>query len=118
MLGAVLVLSFVAAPPPARAAETQWWSTDRPDDYAKSEAHGIVIRPDGALELGPAARFSAAESLGVVWSVVVMKDGAFALAGYHGTILRFTELVRHPDIANGVYDIHWLERYLSQQPES
>jgi hypothetical protein len=91
VLGAVLALSFVAAPPAARAAETQWWITDQPDDYAKSEAHGIVIRPDGALELGPAARFSAAESLGVIWSVVVMKDGAVAMAGDRGTILRFTE---------------------------
>ena len=30
------------------------------------------------------------------------------------TIPLFNELVRHPDIANGLYDIHWLERYLSQ----
>jgi acetyl-CoA carboxylase biotin carboxylase subunit len=43
----------------------------------------------------------------------------FVIDGIETTIPLFTELVRHPDIANGVYDIHWLERYLSQQqPES
>ncbi|MEK7824250.1 MAG: hypothetical protein AAB290_04320 [Candidatus Eisenbacteria bacterium] len=91
VLGAALVLSLAATPSPARAAETQWWIADSPADYAKSEAHGVVMRPDGALELGPAARFSAAESLGVVWSVVVLKDGSVALAGDRGTILRFSE---------------------------
>jgi acetyl-CoA carboxylase biotin carboxylase subunit len=39
----------------------------------------------------------------------------FVIDGIETTIPLFTELVRHPDIANGVYDIHWLERYLSQQ---
>jgi acetyl-CoA carboxylase biotin carboxylase subunit len=42
----------------------------------------------------------------------------FVIDGIETTIPLFTELVRHPDIANGVYGIHWLERYLSQQPES
>jgi acetyl-CoA carboxylase, biotin carboxylase subunit len=42
----------------------------------------------------------------------------FVIDGIETTIPLFTELVRHPDIANGVYDIHWLERYLSQQSES
>ena len=41
----------------------------------------------------------------------------FVIDGIETTIPLFTELVRHPDIANGVYDIHWLERYLSQQSE-
>ncbi len=39
----------------------------------------------------------------------------FVIDGIETTIPLFTELVRHPDIANGLYDIHWLERYLSQQ---
>jgi acetyl-CoA carboxylase, biotin carboxylase subunit len=39
----------------------------------------------------------------------------FVIDGIETTIPLFTELVRHPDIANGVYDIHWLERYLNQQ---
>ena len=42
----------------------------------------------------------------------------FVIDGIETTIPLFTELVRHPDIANGLYDIHWLERYLSQQTES
>jgi acetyl-CoA carboxylase biotin carboxylase subunit len=41
----------------------------------------------------------------------------FVIDGIETTIPLFTELVRHPDIANGIYDIHWLERYLSQQSE-
>ncbi len=41
----------------------------------------------------------------------------FVIDGIETTIPLFTELVRHPDIANGLYDIHWLERYLSQQIE-
>jgi acetyl-CoA carboxylase, biotin carboxylase subunit len=38
----------------------------------------------------------------------------FVIDGIETTIPLFTELARHPDIANGLYDIHWLERYLSQ----
>jgi acetyl-CoA carboxylase biotin carboxylase subunit len=38
----------------------------------------------------------------------------FVIDGIETTIPLFTELVRHPDVANGLYDIHWLERYLSQ----
>ncbi len=36
----------------------------------------------------------------------------FVIDGIDTTIPLFTELVRHPDIANGTYDIHWLERHL------
>jgi hypothetical protein len=78
------------APAPAQAAETQWWITDQPADYAKAELHGIVVRADGALEPGPAARSVAAESLSVVWSLAVLADGSVALAGDHGRILRWT----------------------------
>ena len=38
----------------------------------------------------------------------------FVIDGIETTIPLFSELCRHPDIANGLYDIHWLERYLSQ----
>jgi acetyl-CoA carboxylase biotin carboxylase subunit len=38
----------------------------------------------------------------------------FVIDGIETTIPLFVELVRHPDIANGVYDIHWLEKYLQQ----
>ncbi|MGH7730955.1 MAG: hypothetical protein ACRENJ_06855, partial [Candidatus Eiseniibacteriota bacterium] len=76
---------------PSPAAETQWWVSDSPEDYAKSETRGLVVRPDGALELGPTARFTAAESLGVVWAAVVMRDGSVALAGDRGLVLRYRE---------------------------
>jgi acetyl-CoA carboxylase biotin carboxylase subunit len=38
----------------------------------------------------------------------------FVIDGIETTIPLFAELVNHPDIANGMYDIHWLEKYLSQ----
>ncbi|MGE5512505.1 MAG: acetyl-CoA carboxylase biotin carboxylase subunit [Bacteroidota bacterium] len=38
----------------------------------------------------------------------------FVIDGIETTIPLFAELVRHPDIADGMYDIHWLEKYLHQ----
>ncbi len=38
----------------------------------------------------------------------------FVIDGIETTTPLFTELVRHPDIANGMYDIHWLEKFLAQ----
>jgi acetyl-CoA carboxylase biotin carboxylase subunit len=39
----------------------------------------------------------------------------FVIDGIETTIPLHAELVRHPDIANGLYDIHWLEKYLAGQ---
>ena len=38
----------------------------------------------------------------------------FVIDGIETTIPLFAELVKHPDIANGMYDIHWLEKYLGK----
>ena len=38
----------------------------------------------------------------------------FVIDGIETTIPLFHELVRHPDIVNGMYDIHWLEKYLGK----
>jgi acetyl-CoA carboxylase biotin carboxylase subunit len=38
----------------------------------------------------------------------------FVIDGIETTIPLFAELVRQPDIANGLYDIHWLERFLGK----
>ena len=38
----------------------------------------------------------------------------FVIDGIETTIPLFSELIRQPDIANGMYDIHWLENFLSQ----
>ena len=38
----------------------------------------------------------------------------FVIDGIETTIPLFAEIVRHPDIANGTYDIHWLEKYLGK----
>jgi acetyl-CoA carboxylase biotin carboxylase subunit len=37
--------------------------------------------------------------------------------GIETTVPLFRTLVRHPDIANGQYDIHWLEHFLAGSPE-
>ncbi len=39
--------------------------------------------------------------------------GEFVIEGVDTTIPLFQDLVGHPDILNGDYDIHWLESYLA-----
>jgi acetyl-CoA carboxylase biotin carboxylase subunit len=39
----------------------------------------------------------------------------FVIDGIETTIPLFADLVRHPDIANGMYDIHWLEKHLGMK---
>jgi hypothetical protein len=77
--------------PPARASDTQWWILDTPADHAKSEARGIVVRPDGSLEPGPSARSVPLDSVSVVWSAVVLRDGSVALGCDQGRILRWSD---------------------------
>ena len=88
LLAAGLLLAMAAV---AGAAETQWWIADQPDDYARGESQGIAVRPDGTIELGPAAASSRADSLTTVWSIAVLRDGSVALAGDRGRIDRWTE---------------------------
>ncbi len=43
----------------------------------------------------------------------------FVIDGIETTIPLFNELIRHPDIVDGLYDIHWLEKYLAAElPQS
>ncbi len=42
--------------------------------------------------------------------------GEFVVDGIETTIPLFTKLVDNQDIANGLYDIHWLEKYLETDP--
>lgn len=39
----------------------------------------------------------------------------FVIDGIETTIPLFAELLQHPDIANGLYDIHWMENYLANR---
>jgi len=73
-----------------QAAETRWWVTNRASDHQKSEARGVIVRTDGALELGPAATSETIDSLTSIWAVQRLKDGSVALAGDRGTILRWS----------------------------
>jgi acetyl-CoA carboxylase biotin carboxylase subunit len=38
----------------------------------------------------------------------------FVVDGIKTTLPLFRRTGRHPDIANGDYDIHWLEKYLAK----
>jgi hypothetical protein len=87
---AVLVL-LAALAPAGRAADTQWWILDTPGDHAKSEARGVVVRPDGSLEPGPAVRTVALDSVAVVWAAVPLPDGSVALGCDDGRVLRWSE---------------------------
>ena len=40
----------------------------------------------------------------------------FVVDGINSTLPLFQDLVLNPDIANGDYDIHWLEKYLAEPP--
>ena len=88
LAGALLVVLGIHD---ARASETQWWIVDGAADHAKSESHGIMIQPDGVLEIGPRVVSTPAESLNTVWSIAPLKDGSIALAGDRGRIERWTE---------------------------
>ena len=39
----------------------------------------------------------------------------FVIDGIETTIPLFQDLVKDPDIADGVYDIHWLEKHLGMK---
>ena len=75
----------------AIAAETQWWIVNSASDHAKSESHGLIVRPEGVIELGPRSEQTRDDSLTVVWALAVLGDGSVALAGDHGRIDRWTE---------------------------
>ena len=75
----------------ARASDTQWWISSSASDLTRAEAHGVQVRPDGVITLGPSASSTPADSLGVIWAIVPMRDGAVALAGERGRVDRWTE---------------------------
>lgn len=87
LAGTVAALALAGA---AAGTETQWWTSDSPADYAKAEARGVVVTPDGVLEPGPAAMMAPAESLRAVWALAVLADGSVAIAGDRGRIERWT----------------------------
>jgi hypothetical protein len=75
----------------AYASDTQWWVSDTAGDHAKGESHGIVVRSDGTIELGPRAISTPDDSLTTIWAILLLKDGSVALAGDRGRIDRWTE---------------------------
>ena len=89
-IGLLVLALAAAAAPPARAGETQWWVSDGVEDYARSESRGVVVRPDGSLELGPQTSVARAESLSIVWALAPLEDGSVAVGGDHGRIMRWT----------------------------
>lgn len=85
------LLLLLACAAPAAAVETQLWITDAASDYAKAEARGVVVGPDGVIALGPDTESSPADSLDVVWSIAVLSDGSVALGGDGGRVMRWTK---------------------------
>jgi hypothetical protein len=85
------LLPAVAGVGRAVAADTQWWTSNAPADYAKSEARGVVVDADGVLRAGPRTESFATDSLGLAWCAVLLRDGSLAVGGDHGRILRWSE---------------------------
>jgi hypothetical protein len=86
----LLATLVIALAVPSFAVETQLWITDAPADYARSEARGVIVGPDGVLSLGPEAASSPADSMDVVWALAVLADGSVAMAGDRGRIDRWS----------------------------
>jgi hypothetical protein len=74
-----------------RAAETQWWTSNAPADYAKSESRGVVVDADGVLRAGPRTESFASDSLSIAWCAVLLRDGSLAVGGDHGRVMRWSE---------------------------
>jgi len=75
----------------ALAADTQWWTSNEPGDYARSEARGVVVDPDGVLHAGPRVRSFPTDSLTLAWCAVQLRDGSIAVGGDRGKVLRWSE---------------------------
>lgn len=87
----MLAVGILALAGAAAAAETQWWFSRTAADHARSQAEGVVVDPDGVLRLGPLTASFPTDSLGVAWSVAVLRDGSIAVAGDRGRVLRWSE---------------------------
>src|SRR5262245_21269339 len=86
VLGAWLLLAAAA-----RAADTQWWTSNSQSDLARAEARGVLVDADGVLRAGPAAKSFATDSLGIAWCAVGLRDGSVAVGGDRGRVLRWNE---------------------------
>jgi len=75
----------------ALAADTQWWTSNAQADYAKSEARGIQVDPNGVLRPGPQTQSFGTDSLSLAWCAVVLKDGSVAVGGDRGRVMRWSE---------------------------
>lgn len=85
------ILGVAAAFASTHAAETQWWIVDSAADHSRSESRGVIVRPEGVLELGPRATTVAADSLSVIWAIAPLADGSVALGGDGGRIDRWVD---------------------------
>jgi hypothetical protein len=84
------VLGLLAAVP-GEPAETQFWISSAPGDYAKAEAQGVLVMGDGSLTLGFETREEKSDSAAVYWAAAMLPDGSVALAsGHSGQVDRWT----------------------------
>ena len=88
---AILFALALGSAPCAHAADTQWWTQNTAADHARSESRGVVVDPDGVLRLGLRSVAWPADSLGVAWCAVVLRDGSVAVGSDRGRVLRWSE---------------------------
>ena len=72
----------------ALAVETQKFTKDSYDDFAKGEARGVSITEKGELRLAPAVKKTCDVALPIVWSAARDSKGDVYLGGGDGKVLR------------------------------
>ena len=91
LAAAIVVLAMAGVAPRVRAADTQWWTSNSPADYAKAEAHGVQVDAAGVLRAGLRTESFPTDSLGLAWCAVLLRDGSLAVGGDRGRVLRWSE---------------------------
>ena len=72
----------------ALAVETQKFTKDTYDDFAKGEARGVSITEKGELRLAPAVKKTCDVALPIIWSAARDSKGSVYLGGGEGKVLR------------------------------
>ena len=80
-LAALVAAATVAAPPPARAAQPQFWKIEGAQDFLDGDTEGLSVDSEGRVRLAPATRGLPDTDAPFVWCLA--RDGKGAL--YAGT---------------------------------
>ena len=77
-----------AAASVALAVETQKFSKETYDDYAKGEARGVSVTEKGELRLAPAVKKTCNVPLPILWTAARDSKGTVYLGGGEGKVWR------------------------------